>query len=162
VGPPAEEARGMAEASVVDLVEGDLAYKLGPDRRPVLLHLLGRPPARRSPEASGRAAVEQEAVLPRMALEGRRTRAKLAEKLAAVVAAEGEQVEHDEEGGRLAPQPLDPRGRRVQPREERSEVEATVARDDDLTVEHEASLRERGERLDELGEVARERPPVAA
>jgi hypothetical protein len=72
----------MAEASVVDLVEGDLAHELGPDRRPVLLHLLGRPAASRSAEASGRAAGEQEAVLPRMALARRHTRAKLAEKLA--------------------------------------------------------------------------------
>ncbi len=68
-----------------------------------------------------------------------------------------EQVEGDVGGGRLEREPLDPRGRRMDPLAERVEVLAAVAvAHDDLAVEHVAA---RGER--ELGEVAPERLAVA-
>ena len=43
VGPPAHERGGMAEAVVLEVVVGDLAHRLGPDRLP--RHVLARVPA---------------------------------------------------------------------------------------------------------------------
>ena len=76
--------------------------------------------------------------------------------------AEREQVPGDERRRRLGGEHLDPRRRRVDPEQQRLELELAVARDDDLAVE-DAALRQRGlERLRELREVAVERLEVAA
>ena len=65
------------------------------------------------------------------------------------------------DAGRLLGQHLDPRRRRVDAQQQRLEVEAAVARDDDLAVEH-AALGQRGaERVGQLGEVAVQRLEVA-
>ncbi len=78
---------------------------------------------------------------------------------------EGEEVEGDERGRRLARQPPHPRLGRVDALLQGVEVEAVAAarrRHHDLAVDDAASGSGRLERLDQLGEVARERPFVAA
>ena len=80
---------------------------------------------------------------------------------AQVVVTQGQQIEGDERGRRRGRQELDSRCGRVDPLQQGVEVETRLAGDHDLAVE-DATLRHiRQQRLDELGEVARERLRVA-
>jgi hypothetical protein len=90
------------------------------------------------------------------------SRASLAERpLAKVVRSERQQVESDVAAGRLEPQPLHARGGWMQASEQRREVEAAACRHHDLAVEHRVGRRQVEQGLDQLREVARERPVVA-
>ena len=76
--------------------------------------------------------------------------------------AQGEQVEGDQHGRGLGGQEVHPGGGRVDALEEGLEVEAGPAGDDDLAVDH-ATRRQLGPgRLHHLGEVAGQRPLLAA
>ena len=77
------------------------------------------------------------------------------------VVAEGEQVEGDERGRRLAGQQVDPGGGRVDALLQRLEVEPLALAHHHLAVHH-AALGELRPRLDDLGEVAGHRALVAA
>src|SRR5215203_490840 len=50
----------------------------------------------------------------------------------------------------------------MQPCQQRDEVEVFATSDDELAIEHEPLVRQRQQGVDDLGEVARERPLVAA
>jgi hypothetical protein len=112
----------------------------------------GRVVGRRREEERRREAAEERLQAPPALVE---------RPVAQVLLGQCEQIEDDEGGGCLETEPLDARGRRVEAREERLEVEAGAARDDQLAVEHEARLGRREQRLDDLGEVARQRTLVA-
>ena len=76
--------------------------------------------------------------------------------------AEGQQVEGDEGGRRLGGEQLDPGGGGVDPLLEGVELQTAVHHQDDLAVD-DAALRQLPlHRLDDVGEVARERALVAA
>ena len=81
-----------------------------------------------------------------------------------VIVVLGEQVEDDEAGRRLLGQQPDPAGRGVQAQLQRLEVQGAALRVDehDLAVDDAALGQVRADRLDDLGEVPRHRPLVAA
>src|SRR4051795_740074 len=87
IRPPAAELGGMAEAVAVELRVRDLADALRRHGNPVALHV-GRPAPRRPLEPPERAAADQEALLPRVALERDDQRAQLLEQLVAALARE--------------------------------------------------------------------------
>ena len=81
--------------------------------------------------------------------------------LGVVVVAERQEVEGDEAGRRLAGQPLDPAGRRVDALLQHLELEPVADDDHDLAVD-DAPFGQVGlDRLDDLGEVAGHRLLVA-
>src|SRR5690349_1068378 len=90
-------------------------------------------------------------------------RAPLAEwPPAQVLTLRGQQIERDEGRRRFLRELLDARRRRMQPHLQRIEVEPPRGGDDDLAVDDRAVGNARGERLVQLGEVAVERPEIAA
>jgi hypothetical protein len=90
--------------------------------------------------------------------------ALLERPLGVVVVAEGEQVERDEVGRRLAREHVHPAGRRVDPLQQGLEVEpaAVGSRDHDLPIDHAPARELLGDRGHEFGEVAGHRPLIAA
>src|SRR5215207_9733747 len=82
--------------------------------------------------------------------------------LAQVFAVECNQVEGDELSWRLAAESLDARGRRMDAREESIEIEPGRAGHDNLTIESDVLAAQVGHAGDEFGEVAAERPIMAA
>src|SRR5215213_139754 len=87
VGPEAPEPSRVAEAAVVGLLVSDLADEVRAQRDPVLRHAR-RPAAGRALQAAERAALEQETMLPRVALERRDQRPQGVEQLGAAGATE--------------------------------------------------------------------------
>ena len=81
---------------------------------------------------------------------------------AQVPVVEGEQIPGHVAGGGLGREQLHPRGRRVNPQQQRVEVEPIGARDDDLAVEDAASRQIRSQGRRQLREVAVQRLEVAA
>lgn len=79
-----------------------------------------------------------------------------------VVVTGAQHVQCDVRRGRLATQARDTGGRGVQAGQQLGEVEIRRAEDDELTVEHELRAGDGAQRVDDLREVPRERPLVAA
>ena len=90
-------------------------------------------------------------------------RAPLAQRPVGVrLVAQGEQVEGDEAGRRLLGEHVDPRLGRVDPLLEHLELQPVADRHEQLAVEHAPLGQLPLDRLDQLGEVARQRLGVAA
>ncbi len=79
-----------------------------------------------------------------------------------VAAVDGEEIPGHVAGGRLGREELDPRRGRVDPQQQRVEVQAVWPGDDHLAVEDAAVGQGRPERRREFGEVAIQRLEVAA
>src|SRR3954449_12682129 len=89
--------------------------------------------------------------------------AALRERLAReVVVAQREQVEGDEAGRSLGGEPRDAAGGGGDGLLQRPDVQAAIAGDDDRAVDHRARREAPPDRVDDLGEVARHRPLLAA